>query len=578
MSTGKARMMSPMSSIESDLSDGDEEAQLDLTNTGFSALGSIVTRFSSKSLYIMIAGLLILAYLSTSSMSFSWRPQEPTLSRHTHARLQQPRYTQRQLQQQAGATDIAVHRAHPQPVGETLDERPPPATPSQTPASEVVTFSGDGAELPHIQNYVLPKAPFTGVFKSPSDKASVFVPPCPSLLSPPVEAELPPLYCPGQFLPLFDFNNMNVPTPLQMKWLAEDVNMPVEKVREELARDAAAHSPEGVAKVAKERASLSEFHTDIPSHPLRHAPPTLQSIVPHRRLFDFIIMNTELEWLDLRLQELWSAVDVFVVIESRETFSGKPKPLYYELHKERYKHYQSKILHIIIDVLDFQKDDPNAPAIRNAWDREHYQRQWPLDHKRLQETFGVRPGDLIMVSDIDEFPRTTVLHQLKQCGGWESMNGGKIALRADAHYYSWEFITHEVWTHPNLAVYDPNMVMDDTVMRWSSHADNAKPGTGPFVYHGSWVSVRQASRAHEARSVATLATVPVFAVAHFLVCVWTAIHPFSCCLSLPPRSALHVLLLGYATFREQTRVILTPGGQRRSRAERRTHTSAGVLG
>lgn len=91
-----------------------------------------------------------------------------------------------------------------------------------------------------------------------------------------------------------------------------------------------------------------------------------------------------------------------------------------------------------------------------------------------------------MISDIDEFPRPTVIHQLKQCGGWEGINHGHIALKADANYYGLEFKTWEEWFHPNLAVYSPTEQYDEMSMRWYSHGEHLKREGGPFVFHGAW--------------------------------------------------------------------------------------------
>src|SRR5947209_16499894 len=50
--------------------------------------------------------------------------------------------------------------------------------------------------------------------------------------------------------------------------------------------------------------------------------------VQRRKIFDLILVNTELEWLEIRMGEMASEVDFFVVVESSTTFSDTPKPLY----------------------------------------------------------------------------------------------------------------------------------------------------------------------------------------------------------------------------------------------------------
>ena len=40
-------------------------------------------------------------------------------------------------------------------------------------------------------------------------------------------------------------------------------------------------------------------------------------------------------------------MDYFVLVESRKTFMGHPKPLYFD--KEKYKEYGEKIIHVVHD-------------------------------------------------------------------------------------------------------------------------------------------------------------------------------------------------------------------------------------
>jgi beta-1,4-mannosyl-glycoprotein beta-1,4-N-acetylglucosaminyltransferase len=56
--------------------------------------------------------------------------------------------------------------------------------------------------------------------------------------------------------------------------------------------------------------------------------------------------NGEEDILEIRLNILDKEVDYFVLCESPETFSGKPKPLYYKENRDRFKEWHHKILYI----------------------------------------------------------------------------------------------------------------------------------------------------------------------------------------------------------------------------------------
>lgn len=108
------------------------------------------------------------------------------------------------------------------------------------------------------------------------------------------------------------------------------------------------------------------------------------------RLFDTFIFYNELDLLELRLEELWDVVDVFVLVEATKTHRNNPKPLFFEENKARYEQYLSKIRHIVV---------PDLPDGANPWPREDFQRD-----SILRGLHDLRPNDRVMVSDVDEFP------------------------------------------------------------------------------------------------------------------------------------------------------------------------------
>jgi beta-1,4-mannosyl-glycoprotein beta-1,4-N-acetylglucosaminyltransferase len=50
-----------------------------------------------------------------------------------------------------------------------------------------------------------------------------------------------------------------------------------------------------------------------------------------RKVYDLVLLSTELDWLEIRLHTVADYVDYFVIVESPTTFTGKPKPLYSQL-------------------------------------------------------------------------------------------------------------------------------------------------------------------------------------------------------------------------------------------------------
>lgn len=99
----------------------------------------------------------------------------------------------------------------------------------------------------------------------------------------------------------------------------------------------------------------------------------------------------ELELLELRLEELSSVVDKFVLVEATRTFTNNPKLLYFEEYKNDFKKFEDKIIHIIVDDL---------PVYGSTGDRDLY-------HKNacIRGLTNCAPDDIILISDADEIFR-----------------------------------------------------------------------------------------------------------------------------------------------------------------------------
>ena len=65
---------------------------------------------------------------------------------------------------------------------------------------------------------------------------------------------------------------------------------------------------------------------------------------------DIILYNGEQEILDIRLNVLYDYVGQFIIVEAPTTFSGKPKPLFFESHKGLFKKFADKISYYVINM------------------------------------------------------------------------------------------------------------------------------------------------------------------------------------------------------------------------------------
>ncbi|KAK6001622.1 hypothetical protein QM012_002953 [Aureobasidium pullulans] len=173
------------------------------------------------------------------------------------------------------------------------------------------------------------------------------------------------------------------------------------------------------------------------------APARPQDSKKERKIYDLVLMSTELNWLEIRLHTLSDYVDYFVIVELPTTFTGKPKPLYLRDNWDLFKDYHHKIIYRVVE-------DPVQST--RIWDHEDYFRNalftavFPGLEGTTQEAY---PKDVLIVSDMDEIIRPGVMLLLRYCDV-----PARLTLRTQFYYYSFQW-RHRgpQWAHPDVTVY-----------------------------------------------------------------------------------------------------------------------------
>jgi len=118
------------------------------------------------------------------------------------------------------------------------------------------------------------------------------------------------------------------------------------------------------------------------------------------KIYDCFTFYNEVDLLELRLAELYNKVDHFVIVESNQTFTNRPKPWNFELNADKFSNYMDKIIYVRV------KDMPNSP---DAWINDRFQRD-----QIFRGIKTAKAKDLIMVSDLDEIIRPAAIdHMVK---------------------------------------------------------------------------------------------------------------------------------------------------------------------
>ena len=148
------------------------------------------------------------------------------------------------------------------------------------------------------------------------------------------------------------------------------------------------------------------------------------------KVYDCCIFFRELELLDIRFNELYDVVDRFVIVEGTKTHQGEAKPLYFDLNKERYQRFLHKITYIVDDFSDLpisgNKND-------DTWARIRHQ-----DESIMRGLTDLKSNDVVMISDVDEIPRASVVKSY-------SPHQGLASLEMQFYYYFLNCRNTQVW-------------------------------------------------------------------------------------------------------------------------------------
>ena len=164
-----------------------------------------------------------------------------------------------------------------------------------------------------------------------------------------------------------------------------------------------------------------------------------------RKVYDMFLINTELDWAEIRFNELKDEVDYFVVLESAQSFQEVSKPLYFKDYLAQFQSFKPKIIHQVIDFTNagIKKGD--------TWGYEHLSRNALLDQILTSLTGEQAPnlGDVLVIGDVDEVPRASTLKALRNCAFPQ-----RVTLMSHFYYYSFQWLNRKPqWPHPQATFY-----------------------------------------------------------------------------------------------------------------------------
>jgi beta-1,4-mannosyl-glycoprotein beta-1,4-N-acetylglucosaminyltransferase len=162
-----------------------------------------------------------------------------------------------------------------------------------------------------------------------------------------------------------------------------------------------------------------------------------------RKIYDLIMVNNEMDWLEIRLSTMDAHVDYFVIVESAVTFTGLEKALVVQENWDRFEKWHKKIIYHVLE-------NPPKDAKR-TWDMEDFQRNAMFGQvlPALEGEKRARRGDVIIVADVDEILRPAALLVLRNCDVPR-----RVTLRSQFYYYGFQWLHRGEWAHPQATTYE----------------------------------------------------------------------------------------------------------------------------
>lgn len=126
-------------------------------------------------------------------------------------------------------------------------------------------------------------------------------------------------------------------------------------------------------------------------------------------VIDVFTYNGEEDLLDIRLNILKDYVDQFIIIEAPTTFSGNPKPLYFNAKK--FKKYNIK--YFVIDENYSEEEIALAENSPNTVGAAHWKHEFLQKESIKKALTHLKSNDVVFIGDVDEIWDYRQLHRFK---------------------------------------------------------------------------------------------------------------------------------------------------------------------
>jgi len=188
---------------------------------------------------------------------------------------------------------------------------------------------------------------------------------------------------------------------------------------------------------------------------LRALPTTRSSSALRPRIYDLIALWSEDDMLHIRMHELSTVVDYFVIVECDLTYSGVERSLFWPTLRNQTR-FQPYLHQVVFHSVKAREDLGTHERQQNALDSN-------IRMLLAEEPAEVRPraGDVMLFTDCDEIPRADFLRQIKTCDqySWES----PAAMNMIMFNFNYRTSLGLVWNESKIFRVSPEMIREKLV-------------------------------------------------------------------------------------------------------------------
>jgi len=167
--------------------------------------------------------------------------------------------------------------------------------------------------------------------------------------------------------------------------------------------------------------------------------PDDRPLQPPSRVFITLLFDKEADHLLTYLLEVGDVADAIVIVEANVTFSGRPKPLGFDLFRSQFSRWEDKLVHAVVTDLN---------QVSDAWDKEAHSRSAGL--QAVKQHLSPSPQDWVLMLDVDELVSRSTVLALKGCT-WELGTDTvlRLRLRSSAFAVACRYANTPVEFQPN---------------------------------------------------------------------------------------------------------------------------------